>query len=288
MTPPIQRNPSPPDEPSPSSSGEPSASTNDGSVVQSVTQSFFHDAIHDTNQSPVSEEHISLYFTYPPSLLNQAISFLYTGIGIELWTLETIWPGIYQDLWWFNYQLPNMASDRRRFDCPVFVAEIRNGWQRRGYVRQLSFLELFTTCKEDFIDRGVFESQHGYKGEFCNNPKPGRRGDKAQVQWKLLYDQVEAAMWSQHLPIHQNEDDSTLPGPSAGLPVPSVLGNDVVESPVDPPIQQDQEDAIPHQSIVESDSDKREQETQQQHHGLQSNTPGQMSSIKIPGRLRES
>ncbi|EUC26804.1 hypothetical protein COCCADRAFT_10419 [Bipolaris zeicola 26-R-13] len=72
--------------------------------------------------------------------------------------------------------------------------------QGRGYRRQLSFLELCRTCNEDFIHKEVFESQHGYRGELCNNRQPQRRNANAQVQWELLHCQVEAEMSSKHDP----------------------------------------------------------------------------------------
>ena len=237
-----------------------------------------------------------------------------------------IWPGICEELWWFNLRNPGTLSpatsagitamvsgtdpDRRVFDCPVFVAEVRNGWPRtcnnyksenmaevrrhlknrpgRGYERQLSFLELCPTCNNDFIDKEVFESQHGYRGQLCNNRQPQRRGTNAQVQWELLYRQVEAAKSSQNLPartlsplstIHsdntdittqeQNEGESALRGSSSSWPAPSMSTNDVVEPPADQPMVHNRDEAMPYltpyQLIVDSDSDEEEPDNEPQH-----------------------
>ncbi|CAG5155708.1 uncharacterized protein ALTATR162_LOCUS3795 [Alternaria atra] len=171
--------------------------------------------------------------------LRLAVSCLEAGIGIELWALEKAWPGICNELWWFDQFHPgilhpatiapinamqyneDVGSQKFTFDCPVFVAESRHGWPRtcnnvkslnmtdlrrhltertgRGYAPQLTFLKLCTTCNEDFIDRNVFETRHGYRGELCNARRPQRRGANAKVQWELLYRQVEAAMAVQRL-----------------------------------------------------------------------------------------
>lgn len=202
------------------------------------------------------------------------------------------------------------GPSRRLFDCPVFVAESRHGWPRtcnnvksvnmaalrthltnrpgRGYTPQLSFLELCPTCNDDFINKEVFESQHGYRGELCNNRQPQRRGPNAQVQWELLYHQVEAALSSQHIPTRtlyslstvyrgdidittqeQNEIGSALPGLSASLPAPSVPRNDVLEPPSDQNMLHNQDEAMPYltpyQLIVDSDSDEGEPDTEAQH-----------------------
>ena len=109
----------------------------------------------------------------------------------------------------------------RKLDCPVFVAESRHGWPRtcnnvkspnmadlrrhltkrpgRGYETQLPFLELCSTCNEDFIEKETFETRHGYKGELCNSRRPQRKGEKVKVQWELLYRQVEMELAVQHL-----------------------------------------------------------------------------------------
>ncbi|XP_014562038.1 hypothetical protein COCVIDRAFT_11469 [Bipolaris victoriae FI3] len=170
--------------------------------------------------------------------LAQALSCLRAGIGVEVWSLEVIWPGVGEQLLSYDSEHPGtlslaefaaiwaMALDKnsRKFDCPVFVAEARHGWPRTcnnvksanmselrrhlrkrpglGYTRQLAFLELCPTCNDDFIDKEEFESRHGYNGELCNNRQSQRRGANAQVQWQLLYRKVEAAMASQHLQVH--------------------------------------------------------------------------------------
>lgn len=245
---------------------------------------------------------------------NQALLCLVTGIGIELWCMEIIWPGICEELWWFDCLHPNSfnaatsaaifamvfgpRSSSRKFDCPVFVAEARNGWPRtcnnvkstnmadlrrhltaragRGYTRQLAFLELCPTCNNDFIDKDVFESQHGYRGELCNNRQPQRRGANAQVQWELLYQQVEATMASQHaqmrtslfpnmygdkfnIVIPGQYDDTILPGPNTSLASPST-SHDAVDAFTPQSAFCSQDDATPYptldQPIFESDSDE--------------------------------
>jgi hypothetical protein len=150
----------------------------------------------------------------------------------------------------------------------------------RGYTRQLTFLELCPTCNDDFIDREVFESQHGYRGEHCNNRQPQRRRANAQVQWELLYRQVEATMISQHAQTRmsslsavyknitdvdtqeQNNDSSALPVSSASIPTPPVSHNDVIESPGVQHLPNQQERAMPYltpyELIVDSDSDEEQ------------------------------
>ena len=166
-----------------------------------------------------------------------ATSCLETGIGIESWALHEAWPGICDDLWWFDFSHPHtihpatiasinamLAGEEngsRKFDCPVFVAESRHGWPRtcnnvkspnmaelrrhlttragRGYTPQLPFLELCPTCNEDFLDKDEFQSRHGYRGQFCNTRRPQRRWPHSRVQWELLYGKVEAAMAVQRL-----------------------------------------------------------------------------------------
>ena len=119
----------------------------------------------------------------------------------------------------------------RKLDCPVFVAESRHGWPRtcnnvkspnmadlrrhltkrpgRGYETQLPFLELCSTCNEDFIEKETFETRHGYKGELCNSRRPQRKGEKVKVQWELLYRQVERELAVQHLSTRKHSFFST-------------------------------------------------------------------------------
>ena len=308
---PMQQSPSSSNESDPStqSSGDQSLqpiAQFDHLSVSSVSHSlYFH------GQTPIQPRFRS---NLPFQRLTQALSCLRAGIGVEVWSLETIWPGVSEQLFWYDWDHPNTLSsaatagilaimcsqepDSRRFDCPVFVAEARHGWPRtcnnvkstnmselrrhlktrpgRGYTPQLAFLGLCRTCNDDFIDKEVFESQHGYKGEFCNNRKPGRRRANAQVQWQLLYHQVEAAMTSQYLQARtsplsnnsengmgsaireENDNDSALPGPSASMPLLSTPYNNGVEPPASDPILRNQNEAIPYltpyQLIVDSDS----------------------------------
>ena len=166
-----------------------------------------------------------------------AMSCLETGIGIEAWALHKVWPDVCVEVQRFASQHPDtvhpatiasintmLAGDdngNRKFDCPVFVAESRHGWPRscnnvkssgmaelrrhlteragRGYGPQLAFLELCTSCNEDFLDKDEFETRHGYKGELCTTRRPQRRWPHSRVQWELLYRKVEALMAVQRL-----------------------------------------------------------------------------------------
>jgi len=171
--------------------------------------------------------------------LRSAISCIETGIGIEVWTLEKAWPGVCRELSLFDTSYPNIihaatiapvnamllnkdtARQKSTFDCPVFVAESRHRWPRtcnnvkstnmtevrrhllersgRGYPPQLGFLKLCITCNDDFIDKDVFETRHGYQGELCNSRRRQRRGANTKVQWELLYKQIEKEMAVQRL-----------------------------------------------------------------------------------------
>ncbi|KAJ5064887.1 hypothetical protein J3E72DRAFT_411211 [Bipolaris maydis] len=272
------------------------------------------------DQSPQPNEQFD-----PLNQIYQALAYIDAGFGVEFWVLNAIWPGVCAELFWHDLQHPNTLSSAattaidamfngqslssRRFDCPVFVAETRHGWPRTcnnvksanmselrrhlterpgyGYTPQLQFLKLCRTCNEDFIDKEVFESQHGYKGELCNNRKIGRRKAHAQVQWQLLYHHVEAAMVSQHLEAHtsslsnnyengigsaireENDNISALPGPSASIPLPPTPHNDGVEPLVGDPIPCSQNEAMPYltpyQLIVDSDSEDEESSIEPQH-----------------------
>lgn len=188
-------------------------------------------------------------------------------------------------------------TGNRVFDCPVFVAESRHGWRRtcnnvkctnmaelrrhltaragRGYAPQLAFLELCPTCNDDFIDKDVFESRHGYRGELCNARRPQRRGASARVQWELLYRQVEAAMAVQRLAsrkqmFHFAEDfrtDTTIqeqvsagPAPLQADSVPFMFAqNDTSEQATSQPAINHRDQTLPYltpyQLIFDSDSD---------------------------------
>jgi len=109
--------------------------------------------------------------------------------------------------------------------CPFFVAESRHGWPRtcykvkcsnmaelrrhltqptsRGSKPHLAFLQLCYCCNEDFLDKDVYETRHGYKGELCNTRRPQRRGERRKVQWELLYRQVEQQLTAQRLPARK-------------------------------------------------------------------------------------
>ena len=207
------------------------------------------------------------------------------------------------------------SDTEKSFDCPVFVAESRHGWPRtcnnakcknmtvlrrhlterpgRGYTAQLPFLELCPTCNEDFLDRDVFETRHGYRGQHCNTRQPQRKGAKAKVQWELLYRQVEAALAVQHLSTRKQTRHSVdlsrtnktiqehsnaaptpqpVPTPQADptprpLPAPQLAPTLLRIGPHDPieyhgpDIADQQQEQIlpyvtPYQLIVDSDSDK--------------------------------
>lgn len=82
------------------------------------------------------------------------------------------------------------------------MAELRRHLKKRpgrGYTIQLAFLELCPTCNEDFLDRDVFETRHGYNGQLCNTRQHQRKGANVKVQWELLYRQVERKLAVQHL-----------------------------------------------------------------------------------------
>ena len=232
--------------------------------------------------------------------------------------MEKSWPGVCNELWFFNIIHPNilhpktiapvnamMANEHpldaeKLFDCPVFVAESRHGWPRtcnnakcknmtvlrrhlterpgRGYTAQLPFLELCPTCNEDFLDKDVFESMHGYRGQHCNTRQPQRKGAKAKVQWEKLYRQVEAALAVQHLSTRKQtlhsislsrtdkivqEHASPAPTPPQPFPPPPTLvSHDPIEVPVANTVDQHQEHTVPYatpyQLIFDSESDKED------------------------------
>jgi hypothetical protein len=110
---------------------------------------------------------------------------------------------------------------KRRFECPVFVAERAHGRSRtcnnidvstmsavrrhlirpsRGYSAQLMFLKLCPTCNEDIINKSDFELHHGINGQLCNIVRRQRKGAKVKEQWDALYQQVEATMQSPSTP----------------------------------------------------------------------------------------
>ncbi|EUC26644.1 hypothetical protein COCCADRAFT_31608 [Bipolaris zeicola 26-R-13] len=136
----------------------------------------------------------------------------------------------------------------------------------RGYRRQLPFLKLCPTCNNDFIDKEVFESRHGYRGELCNNRQPQRRKANAQMQWELLYRQVEAEM-SKHTP-KRNERESILPRSNARSAAPPVSNHTETDSPADRFIPHNQDVVIsyltPYQLIAKSKSDGRVPDTEPQ------------------------
>jgi hypothetical protein len=230
-----------------------------------------------------------------------------------VWALHTAWPNICYKLWFFDFYHPDTIhpatiasvnamlvgedNGSRKFDCPVFVAESRHGWPRtcnnvkssnmaelrrhltaragRGYAPQLAFLELCPTCNEDFLDREMFETRHGYRGEFCNTRRPQRRWPHSRVQWELLYGKVEAAMAVQRLStrkqaIRSNETPLTYimfpeevnsdPIPSQSTPIlQDSASYDTIEDPRSNP-RYDRQDLIlpyqtPYQLIVDSESE---------------------------------
>lgn len=67
-------------------------------------------------------------------------------------------------------------------------AEIRHHLKRSPH---LIFIELCPTCNEQFLDKHVFECNHGYRGELCRNPQPQLRGEAKQLlQWRQLRDML--------------------------------------------------------------------------------------------------
>jgi hypothetical protein len=231
-----------------------------------------------------------------------------------VWALHTAWPDICNKLWWFDFYHPDTIhpatiaavnamlagedNDSRKFDCPVFVAESRHGWPRtcnnvkssnmaelrrhltaragRGYAPQLAFLELCPTCNEDFLDRDVFQTRHGYRGEFCNTRRPQRRWPHSRVQWELLYGKVEAAMAVQRLSsrkqalcpyempqtdkVIQDQDDLDPPPSRAVSPPGDTALDDRTEEPALEPTGDHRDRtmpyATPYQLIFDSDSDE--------------------------------
>ena len=67
------------------------------------------------------------------------------------------------------------------------MADVRRHMVRKAHV---NFLRLCPTCNETFMDKNLFESAHGYGGQYCNINKKQHRGEAADAQWHRLYGMI--------------------------------------------------------------------------------------------------
>jgi hypothetical protein len=79
------------------------------------------------------------------------------------------------------------------------MAQVRRHLTRPANGRShLPFVKLCPTCNDDFLDKNEFETRHGDKGLFCDNPRKQRKGAIAQqMQWDALYVKVKALVFAQ-------------------------------------------------------------------------------------------
>lgn len=97
----------------------------------------------------------------------------------------------------------------RNLECPIFCYETEHGLPHtcngisvqnmaavrrhmirpsRGHPAHLSFLQLCSTCNEDFIDKALFNTSHG---KYCNTPRKRSKGAAVNQQWQSLYELVK-------------------------------------------------------------------------------------------------
>ncbi|KAF2475487.1 uncharacterized protein BDR25DRAFT_310847 [Lindgomyces ingoldianus] len=143
------------------------------------------------------------------------------------------------------------ASSKREFSCPVFKADTVLGRKHscRGaraehmsYIRRhltsgraphVAFLKLCGTCNEDFTDQKEFETNHGYDGEFCNNPQKQRRGESAEEQWYTLYTKLSPGAPRVSSPYIEGERSSRNT-PDPRIPQMSDANSERVANPPSP------------------------------------------------------
>lgn len=119
-----------------------------------------------------------------------------------------------------NTTLHSTASQSQQLNVinkPTFICPVRHDEEARGVstfsctaaafpnmselrkhierARHMPFANLCKTCNENFVDKEIFESKHGYNGEKCVNPRKQARGAEAtQGSWLQLSELVKSQM----------------------------------------------------------------------------------------------